>query len=46
MTDRRAWTKKEDEAILELVSKYGVRKWTIVSSKMQDYYSLKGRSGK
>lgn len=46
MTDRRSWTKSEDDAILELVNKYGVKKWTIVSQKMNDYFSLSGRSGK
>ena len=45
MSDRRAWQKsvffytffifkKEDDAIAELVSKFGIRKWTIISQKM------------
>lgn len=34
------WTKEEDEMIIELVKKYGAKKWSIVAS------NLKGRIGK
>jgi len=37
---------KEDEAIIELVRKYGIRKWTIVSQKMEEMFMMKVRSGK
>lgn len=37
---------KEDQAIIELVRKYGIRKWTIVSQKMEEIFMMKGRSGK
>lgn len=37
---------KEDQAIIELVRKYGIRKWTIVSQKMEELFMMKGRSGK
>jgi myb proto-oncogene protein len=34
------WTKEEDEKVVELVSKYGPKKWTLIAK------SLKGRIGK
>lgn len=34
------WTKEEDEAVLELVNKYGPKKWTLIARH------LKGRIGK
>ena len=37
---------QEDDAIIELVRKYGIRKWTIVSQKMEELFMMKGRSGK
>jgi hypothetical protein len=46
MTERRAWINQEDKAIEELVIKYGLKKWTIIASKMESEYKLEGRSGK
>ncbi|EGR28135.1 myeloblastosis oncogene family protein, putative [Ichthyophthirius multifiliis] len=46
MTDRRAWSDNEDQVIKELVALYGIKKWTIIAQKMEEIYSLKGRSGK
>ncbi len=43
---RRLWTKEEDEAITTLVQHYGIRKWTLISKKLQDKYHIRGRSGK
>jgi len=43
---RRLWTKEEDEAITYLVRHYGIRKWTLISKKLQDKYHIRGRSGK
>ena len=43
---RRLWTKDEDEAITHLVKHYGIRKWTLISKKLQDKYNIYGRSGK
>jgi hypothetical protein len=43
---RRLWNDVEDEAIIELVSKYGIRKWTLISKKLQEEYHIYGRSGK
>jgi len=43
---RRLWTKEEDEAITQLVKQYGIRKWTLISKKLQERYGIHGRSGK
>ncbi len=43
---RRLWTKEEDEAITQLVKHYGIRKWTLISKKLQERYGIHGRSGK
>ncbi len=43
---RRLWTKEEDEAITQLVRQYGIRKWTLISKKLQERYGIHGRSGK
>lgn len=37
---------QEDNAIIELVNKYGIRKWTVIAQKMEDDFKLIGRSGK
>lgn len=38
--ERRPWTKEEDRKVLELVKKYGTKKWSLVGSL------LDGRTGK
>ncbi len=43
---RRLWSDAEDEAIIKLVKKYGIRKWTLISRKLQEEYEIYGRSGK
>lgn len=43
---RRMWSDSEDKAISELVTKYGIRRWTLVSQRLQDDYRIYGRSGK
>ena len=43
---RHLWTTEEDEAIINLVKKYGVRKWTLISRKLQDKLHIYRRSGK
>ena len=35
-----AWTKEEDDRIMELVSKYGAKKWSVIAQ------NLPGRIGK
>lgn len=43
---RRLWTTEEDKAISSLVRHYGIRRWTLISRKLQDKYHIYGRSGK
>lgn len=43
---RRLWTDEEDVAITALVQRHGIRKWTLISRKLQDQYAIYGRSGK
>ncbi len=43
---RRLWNDDEDDAIIRLVDKYGIRKWTLISRKLQEEYQIHGRSGK
>jgi myb proto-oncogene protein len=43
---RRLWTDEEDRAITTLVQRHGIRKWTLISRKLQDQYHIYGRSGK
>lgn len=43
---RRLWTKEEDEAITSLVKQHGIRKWTLISKKLQEKYHIHGRYGK
>jgi myb-related protein len=38
--DRRPWTKEEDLKVMELVKKYGTKRWSIVGA------ALDGRTGK
>ena len=32
--ERRAWTRKEDEAIIRLVGKYGTKRWSVISENL------------
>jgi len=43
---RDPWDKKEDEAIIELVNKYGTTNWTIIANEMAVLYKSKQRNGK
>lgn len=43
---RRLWEASEDKAIIQLVKKYGIKKWTYISHKLQEKYKIYGRSGK
>jgi len=43
---RRLWNSKEDEAIENLVKKYGDKKWTLIAKKLDEEYSIIGRTGK
>ncbi|CDW79741.1 myb-like dna-binding domain containing protein [Stylonychia lemnae] len=37
---------KEDEAIEQLVDKYGTKRWTFIAQKLKDEFSIGGRTGK
>jgi hypothetical protein len=43
---RRLWMSDEDNAIGELVAKYGIKRWTLISKKLQEKYKIQGRTGK
>eukprot|EP00826_Nyctotherus_ovalis_P007973 TRINITY_DN12062_c0_g2_i1.p1 TRINITY_DN12062_c0_g2~~TRINITY_DN12062_c0_g2_i1.p1 ORF type:complete len:442 (+),score=114.74 TRINITY_DN12062_c0_g2_i1:169-1494(+) len=43
---RRLWTTEEDSAITSLVALHGIRKWTLISRKLQEKFRIHGRSGK
>lgn len=43
---RRLWGDDEDRAIAKLVKKYGIKKWTLISRKLQEEHQIYGRSGK
>ena len=43
---RAPWNKKEDDAIIELVNKYGTSNWTIIANEMAVLYKSKHRNGK
>ena len=43
---RSPWNKKEDQAIIDLVNKYGTGNWTLIANEMASSYGFKSRSGK
>ena len=43
---RAPWNQKEDEAIIELVNKYGISNWTIIANEMANMFKNKHRNGK
>ena len=43
---RRLWNEEEDAAITALVQRYGYKKWTLISRKLREEYSIYDRSGK
>ncbi len=46
MNERKSWHSSEDSAIECLVGTYGIKKWSLIASKMKSLYNLQGRSGK
>ena len=46
LNDRRVWTAAEDNAIRELVAKFGIKSWSIISERVALEYGIAGRSGK
>lgn len=43
---RSPWNKKEDQAIIDLVNKFGTGNWTLIANEMASSYGFKSRSGK
>lgn len=44
--ERRAWTRKEDDAIIRLVEKFGTKRWSIISDNLNDENHDTERTGK
>ncbi|CAM9540731.1 unnamed protein product [Chrysoparadoxa australica] len=45
-SDRRVWSREEDEAIKILVAKYGTRSWSVIADHIVSDFNIQGRSGK
>eukprot|EP00752_Nemacystus_decipiens_P006628 g5959.t1 len=43
---RRPWTKRDDDAVRQLVAEHGTRNWAVVEQHMVSVYGIIGRSGK
>ena len=46
MGERKAWSKDEDVALLEIVQVRKIKKWSAVSKAMEDEFKIYGRTGK
>lgn len=44
--ERRAWSRREDEAILRLVAQYGTKSWTIIAQELKKEIEGSCRTGK
>ena len=44
--ERRAWSRKEDDAIVRLVQKHGTKRWAIIAQELNTEISGVCRSGK
>ena len=40
------WTIEEDEAIRQMVMKYGTKSWALIAENLSKEHSIAGRSGK
>jgi hypothetical protein len=40
------WTNEEDEAIRQMVMKYGTKSWALIAENLSKEHSIAGRSGK
>lgn len=45
-SERRVWTVVEDEAIKQLVTKFGTKSWSLIAEHIYKDYQISGRSGK
>ena len=44
--NRIPWTKKENEAVTELVKVYGNTRWSLISEKLKEVYGIYDRTAK
>ena len=44
--ERRAWTRKEDDAIIRLVEEYGTKRWSVISDHLNGENFGTERTGK
>lgn len=44
--ERRAWTRKEDDAIIRLVEEYGTKRWSVISDHLNSLNYGTDRTGK
>eukprot|EP00614_Pseudopedinella_elastica_P006115 CAMPEP_0172600062 /NCGR_PEP_ID=MMETSP1068-20121228/20199_1 /TAXON_ID=35684 /ORGANISM="Pseudopedinella elastica, Strain CCMP716" /LENGTH=480 /DNA_ID=CAMNT_0013400547 /DNA_START=229 /DNA_END=1667 /DNA_ORIENTATION=- len=44
--ERRAWSRKEDDAIMRLVGRHGTKKWAIVAQELNEGIAGASRTGK
>jgi hypothetical protein len=44
--ERRAWSRKEDEAIMRLVSLHGVKRWSLIAQHLGKEVPGTARTGK
>ena len=43
---RRVWVADEDEAIRKLVTKFGIKSWSVIAENIVKEFAIAGRSGK
>ena len=43
---RRLWSESEDEAIVELVKKFGTKRWALIAQMLKEEYKIRDRTGK
>ena len=46
MGERKAWTKDEDEALLQIIQVRKIKRWNDVSKAMELDFNIYGRTGK
>jgi len=46
VTSRKLWQKTEDDAIVNLVDKYGTKRWTFIAQMLKEEIGISGRTGK
>lgn len=44
--NRRVWVAEEDEAIRQLVAKFGIKSWSVIADNIVKEFAIAGRSGK